>query len=222
MSGAVASCRSRLRKPLASGLKPTTGRLAPSVSSATRGPVMAERAVARERAAEHIDGEHRAETVADDHHLVGLALVHRVGDVAGEGIQPLAPILPLAVDELVDGGGLVAALQQPGDRFAQPEHGGEAADPGDAADNFRDQRRRAERGDQVHAQDADERAEQQPYGDQQDRREGDSAKRQFVRSMRPKAPLSSAIPVVRYICTIFHQGARAKSLRTRSSQRNSR
>jgi len=33
--------------------------------------------------------------VADDHHLVGLAFAHRVGDVAGEGIQPLAPILPL-------------------------------------------------------------------------------------------------------------------------------
>ena len=49
-----------------------------------------------------------------------------------------------------------------------------------------------------------------------------SAKRQFVRNMRPKAPLSSAIPVVRYICTIFHQGGRARSLRTRSSQRNSR
>ena len=66
MSARLASCRSRLRNHLASGSKPTTGRLAPSVSSATRGPCSPSAGVAGQRAAEHIDGEHRAEAVADD------------------------------------------------------------------------------------------------------------------------------------------------------------
>ena len=84
-------------------------------------PLAAERAVAGERAAQHIDGEHRTESVADDHRFIGLASAHRIGYVAGECVQPLAPILPFAVDEFIDGSGLVAALQQSGQRFGQPE-----------------------------------------------------------------------------------------------------
>ena len=42
-----------------------------------------------------------------------------IGDAAGKYIQPLAPILPFAIDKFIDGGGLVAALQQSADRFGQ-------------------------------------------------------------------------------------------------------
>ena len=205
MSGATASLPQPVAEPFGLRVEADDRQIGAEGEQRHARPMLAERGIAGERAAEHIDGEERAGTVADDHHLIGLALAHRIGHVAGEYIQPLAPIPPFAVDELVDGGGLVAALQQSGDRFAQPEQGGEAADPGDGADNFRNERRRAERGHQVHAQNADERAQQQPCGYQQYRKEGDQREAPIFRSMRPKAPLRSATPMVRYICTIFHQ-----------------
>ena len=99
-------------------------------------------------------------------------------------------------------------------RLGQPEQRGEAAESGDDADNLATSSGAPSRGDQVHAQDADEGAEQHPGGDQHHRTKANSGEAPVrAASIRRNAPLRMASPMVRYICTIFHQAGRAKSLR---------
>ncbi len=180
MSGAIASRRSRLRNHLASGWKPTIGRLAPSVSSATRGPCLPKRGIAGERAVEHIDGEERAGTVArrsrpHRHRWRATASTTSPAKVSMRSSQSGRwRCANWWVETTV-----IAEIEQIGLRLGQPEQGRKAAEPGDQADNARDQRRRTEGGNQLHAQRADEGAEKKPERHQHQR----------VKSEQPEAPM---------------------------------
>src|SRR5665811_2498753 len=110
--------------------------------------MLAQLRVTSERAVEHIDGEERAGTVADDYGLVGVAAAHRIHHCAGEGFHALLPVRPLAVRELLGRDDVIAEIEQVSLRFGKPEQGGKGTEPGNRADNVRYQRGRAERGDE--------------------------------------------------------------------------
>ena len=83
--------------------------------------------------------------MADDDRLVGVALAHRVDDVAGELLHARVPVRAPALRELVGGADVVAHIEQIGLGFGEPHRRGESADAGGDADNGARERRRAER-----------------------------------------------------------------------------